>query len=419
MNRLNFHLTYLLLTNALTKLLLVLMLSIVVLPSFAQDKESLRDRKAKLLKQIDETNQLLKETQKTKAASISELRAIQSKIKARESLINNINQQKKALQRQIYQTQIEIKSLQKDLEHYREEYAQLAYYTYKSSLGNTPMLFLLSAKSFNDSYKRFSYLKRYHSYRKIQMNQIKETLVKLDDKETVLQSSKDSVQVLINEQVAQKNMIQKDYDKQNLLVSQLGKNEKKLKRDINKKKKTTKELDAAIAAIIQREIETARAASNNTENTTVSTSKSILAKTPEAIKLSNSFASNKGKLPWPVDRGIVSETFGEHTHPVLRGIKIKNNGVDIKTYKNAKVRAVFEGEVIFVRFVPGSNYTVIIRHGDYFTVYSNLQSANVQPKQKVATKQPIGIASTEDGNSAVHLEIWKDKVKMNPSSWIK
>ena len=197
--------------------------------------------------------------------------------------------------------------------------------------------------------------------------------------------------------VAQKNNIQKDYDKQNSLVTALKKDEKKLKRDIDKKKKAKRDLDNQIAAIIQKEIEDARKAAsvkNNTNNTTASTSKSVLAKTPEAIKLSNSFEANKGKLPWPVDRGIISGTFGEHAHPVLKGIKIKNNGIDIKTYEHAKVRAVYEGEVIFVRFIPGSNFTVMVRHGDYFTVYSNMESASISVGEKVNTKQVIGTAST-------------------------
>ena len=170
----------------------------------AQDKEALRNKKSQLLRQIEATNQLLKETQKNKAASMSDLRAIQSKINARESLISNINQQKKVFQKAIYKIQLDIKTLQNDLEHYRDEYAKLSYYTYKSSLGNTPMLFLLSAKSFNDAMKRFSYLKRYNSYRKIQMNQIKETIMELDVKEIELKASKDSVQVLINEQCCSK-----------------------------------------------------------------------------------------------------------------------------------------------------------------------------------------------------------------------
>jgi septal ring factor EnvC (AmiA/AmiB activator) len=219
---------------------------------------------------------------------------------------------------------------------------------------------------------------------------------------------------------------------QEIEINALKKKEQTLKKTLAAKEATKKKLDAEIRKVIEREIARERTAAAKkkekpkekgtataSSNTKATPKETVLKVTPETAALSGKFEANKGKLPWPVEKGVITETFGNHAHPVLKGITTNNNGIDIATSKDARVKSVYEGEVMGVVSIPGSGSAVLIKHGEYISVYSNLKSTSVAKGQKVKTGQALGTAGeNEDGVPEAHFEIWKEKTKLNPASWL-
>jgi len=275
---------------------------------------------------------------------------------------------------------------------------------------------LFSAESFNDAWVRLSYMKRYNAYRHMQAAQIK-------TKRTVLQTIMDDLKVqragkktLMAEQEEQKKKLTAEKVEKDKIVKGLSKQEKSIKTSIDKKKKEQDELKKKIADLIKKEIEAEKKKNTTTTGGTTTT----LENTPEFKALSASFVANMGKLPWPVEKGYIIETFGTHKHPDLKNVTTKNNGVDIKTQEGAAVRAVFKGTVVSILSNPGYHKAVLVKHGEYYTVYSNLASVSVKQNQQIDTKQTIGTAYTDPafGGAIVHLEVWKGTALLNPESWI-
>jgi septal ring factor EnvC (AmiA/AmiB activator) len=254
----------------------------------------------------------------------------------------------------------------------------------------------------------------------------------------VLKTDLNSKQALLGNEQQEKQELSKEKKEQESTLNQLQRKEKNLKKELAKKETAKKKLDAEIRKIIEREIAREKAALKARESkTTAAASKPKgtagttpekktspaaapeLRMTPETAALSGKFEANKGKLPWPVDKGVITESFGTHPHPVLKGITTYNNGVDIATSRNASVKAIFEGEVMGVVSIPGSGEAIILKHGEYLSVYSNLASVSVSKGQKVKTGSVIGTAGESgDGAPEAHLEIWKGKTKLNPALWI-
>lgn len=381
----------------------------------AQSKKELEDKKKKLQKEISLTNKLLNETKKNKELSLDELLKLKSKINARQGLISALNSEVRLYNNQIKQNIEVIASLEEDLKKLKSEYAKMIYYAYLHKNSYDKIMFIFASNSFNQAYKRLKYLQQYSEFRKNQANSIVKTQEELKLKITELdQAKQEKIALLSLEEQEKQKLAVEQVEKENVVKKLQGK-EQQLKQDLAKKQEAASKLQKAIQKIIEEEIRKAREAAKKAGNTSKG-----FPMTPEALKLSNSFAANKGKLPWPVLEGVITDRFGKHPHPVLTGIVINNNGIDISTTKGAIARAIFEGEVSSVAIIPGEGKVVMIRHGEYLSVYSYMTDVFVKKGDKIDTKQHLGTLVSEPGKSKtdVHLEIWKGMTKLNPEYWI-
>jgi septal ring factor EnvC (AmiA/AmiB activator) len=386
--------------------------------SFAQkqNKKDLENKKKMLQKEIDETNKLLAETKKNKKLSLNQLVMLNKKISVREELIATINSEIAVLNKQINENNESIKGLQNELTRLKNEYAKMIYYAYKNQDAYSKMMFVFAAQDFEQAYMRLKYLQQYSEYRHKQAEAIMNTKKNLNQKVQELEMKKTDKRVLLtNEEHEKKNLTSEKSEKEQVF-SELQQQESKLKKDLEKKKKDAQKLQQAIQRIIEKELEKAQkeAATQNKPKP----QKLVL--TPESQQLSNSFASNRGKLPWPVLKGVISERFGNHPHPLMKGVDINNNGIDITTSNGSLARAVFDGEVKGVVSMPGSGQFVLIRHGEFLTVYANLKDVYVKVGDKVKTKQNIGsvLLDEDDSKTVMHFEVWKGQTKLDPERWL-
>jgi septal ring factor EnvC (AmiA/AmiB activator) len=389
-----------------------------VMPSAAQDKKTqLQQQKAKIEQDISYTNKLLEETKKTKQASVNQIVLLNKQIEKRQELISAINSEIRDLDREINQTSDTIRLLQQTVERLKKEYASLIYYANKNRNSYSRLMFLFSSKDFNQAYQRLKYFQQYSVYRQNQVRVIRETEEELNQKLVLLEQQKKEKVLLKQAEVSEQQKLSKEKSQQDQAVRNLSKKEKELLKKLRESEKAARRLQKAIEDLIAEEIRKANEAAKKAGTKPAPENKFAL--TPAEMELSTNFAGNKGRLPWPTERGIISGTFGEHPHPVLKGIKTKNNGVDIATEKGSKARAVFEGVVSSTMTLPTFNNVVIVKHGEYLTVYSNLDQLYVKKGDKVKTKQVIGDISTDDsGKTKLHFELWHGKNLQNPEAWI-
>ena len=409
-------------------LFVFLLLAICSFNSFSQsgDKEALQDKKAKIQKEIKLTNTLLQKANKEKNQSLTTLKTLNKQIQSRQEIIQTLDLEVKMasiqignLKQQIQETQQSIVTQQELLDTLKSEYALMIRHAYLNRNAYDRLAFVFSAQSYNQAFKRLRYLQEYSQFRQKQVEEIQLTEQRLNDellalkrqkvllivakneKTQSLKASQIEIGILDNEQSSQKN-----------LLFRLRKKEKQLKKELQSKQSLAKELDKQIRKIIEEEIRLAKAKASKESD--------ILALTPEEQELADNFTSNKGKLPWPVERGVIIERFGVQAHPVLKGIETFNNGVKITTEEGAIVRAVFEGTVSRIIDIPGAGKAVILSHGDYFSVYSNLLKVSVKRGQSVLHKEKIGtvLTKTNPKESITELQIWKGSEKMDPSSWL-
>lgn len=401
------------------KLLLILILLLTGASTFAQSKKDLEKKKQQLQREIDETNKQLQATSKNKKLTATQVDALKKKIRLRQELVNTIDGELNALSNQIETTSGEISNLEHKMNQLKDEYANMIRFAQRNQGSYQRMMFVFASENFNQAYKRLKYLQQYSEDRKKQAALIDSTQNQLSSKKQVLVLQKSEKTSLRNTEIKEKQNLESDKKQQDGVLAKLQDNEKQLKKQLDEKQRAKRKLDQAIDAMVRKEIENAKKKATASGKKNV-TSSNVFSLTPEAQKLSSNFALNKGKLPWPVEKGRIASSFGEHPHPELKGIIIKNNGVDIQSAPNSQARSVFDGEVTGVIAIPGANSAIIIRHGDYLSVYSNLESVFVKKGDKVTTRQKIGKAytDTDEGFSEVHLEIWKGTVKLDPSSWL-
>ncbi|MEZ5146443.1 MAG: peptidoglycan DD-metalloendopeptidase family protein [Bacteroidales bacterium] len=383
-------------------------------PLFSQNKkEKLEENKKKIEQEIQYNTKLLDETKKTKSTTLNQLVILKKQIADRERLINNINEEIQTTNQQIELNNEILADLKKDLLHLKEEYAQMIYYAYKNRDSFDRLMFIFSARDFNQAFRRVKYFQQYAAYRETQA----ELIVKTQDDIAVtiqnLENFRNEKFTLLTRLEEERDKLNQERSLQNKTYQTLTKKEKELAATIKEKEKAAKKLQSEIEKIIAEEI---RLASEKSGTTSTGT----FALTPDEMELSASFQQNQGGLPWPVERGIISSTFGEHAHPVLKEVKTKNNGVDILTDEGMEARAVFGGEVTRVMSIPNYNYVVMIRHGEFLTVYSNLSEVYVTRGQKIDTKQAIGkiYTDTKDQKTELHFELWKGKTLLNPEGWL-
>jgi septal ring factor EnvC (AmiA/AmiB activator) len=384
----------------------------------AQSKKDLEKKKAQIHKDIEYTNNLLNETKNKKKGSLNELVILNKKIVIHEELIGTIHDELGILDGQIDETNSIIGSMEKDHKKLKEEYAMMIRFAYKNKGAYDRLMFLFASKDFNQAYKRIKYLQQYSEYRKKQVNLIVKAQLRLNDKRLELEGKRTSKKTLLTSQEHEKVALKSEKNEQVVLFNNLQDQEKQLKSELKEKLKAEARLNKAIEDIIKREIEKARVAAEKKGQKNV-TSANVFTSSPESQKVSDDFSANKGRLPWPVEQGVITGTFGDHPHPVLKGIRVKNNGIDINSNKGALARAIFDGMVTGVVVIPGSYKAVIIRHGQYLSVYSNLEQVYVRMGDKVNMKQSIGAVHTDDeSKTEVHLEIWKGTDKLDPSNWL-
>ena len=406
--------------NASIKYLLIIcFLLLAHFSVHAQRKSDLENRKAKIQKEIDFTNKQLQIVSKNKSATAEQLQTLRKKIQLRESLIRTINSEITEIGGEIQNTSREITTLEQDLKQLKDEYASMIRYAYKNRNMYQRMMFIFAAEDFNQAYKRMQYLQQYSENRMVQAQKIEATQEELTGKKKQLETRKNQKTSLRNNEQNEKSTLEKERKDHDVMMQNLTKREKRLRKELAEKQAAKKKLDRAIEALIKKEVDAARKKATAAGKKNV-TSTNVFSMTPEGQKLTNSFSGNRGLLPWPVEQGSISSNFGEHPHKELKGIVVKNNGVDIQTGKGANARAIFDGTVSGVISIPGSGKAVIIRHGSYLTVYSNLQSVSVSTGEKVTTKQTIGsVGLNGDGDRGeMHLEIWNNTTKLDPKGWL-
>lgn len=399
--------------------LILFFLLLLALPAVAQNKKELERKKQQLQKEIEETNRQLKATSNSKKLTASQVEALQKKIRLRQQLIGTINNELDGLNSEITTTSGEISSLENKMNQLKKEYANMILFAQRNQSSYQRMMFLFASEDFNQAFKRLRYLQQYSEDRKRQAMLIDSTQNHLNHKKEELEATKSEKMSLRNQELQQKKELEDDKKEQVKVLAGLQDREKKLRKQLEEKQRAKKKLDRAIDDLIRKEITAAKKKATASGKKNV-TNANVFTLTPESQKLSNSFAGNKGKLPWPVEKGSISSSFGEHPHPELKGIVVKNNGIDIRSAPNSSARAIFDGEVSGVITIPGSNSAVIIRHGEYLTVYSNLESVYVKKGDKVTTRQKIGqvYSDPSEGASELHLELWKGTTKLNPAPWL-
>ncbi len=393
---------------------ILMLLTLFASVAKGQGKQELQQKKKQLQKEIIYTNKLLNETAENKKASINQLVQLNKKIGAREELIRTMNQEIDLIDFSIDSNQTVLDSLNSTLKSLKDEYAKILRNAYKNRSAYDQLMFVFSSQDFNQAFKRLKYLQQFTRYRKSQVFKIEYTQEQLNKQlielEAVKQSKKNLLASIQNE--FQKLGSEK-YQKQTV-VNQLQGREKELKKQLQDKKKASQQLEKAIERIIAEEIRKARDAAKKAGKDSKG-----YPLTPEAKELSNSFTANQGKLPWPVLEGLITEKFGEHPHPALPGVKVQNNGIDISTTKGSIIRSIFEGEVTAVIIIPGGGKGLMIRHGEYLSVYTYFKELYVKKGDKVTTKQDLGVVVTDDDNKTnLHLEIWKNTTKLNPQLWL-
>lgn len=381
---------------------------------FGQSRTELEKRRVNSLKEISYTNKLIEETGKSKKYSYNKLLLIRSKIKSRNNLIFSINEEIDYLNSSIEVHQEIIIGLENDLVVLKKEYANLIYYSYLHKSKYDKVMFILASDNFNMAFRRLKYLQQYSKFRMVQAKRIETTKVEIGDKIVELELLKaDKNDLLIEEKIENQKLIVEKQQKDSE-VKQLSSKERELKLKLQSQNNLANKLQKEIARIIEEEARLAAAKLNNN-------STSFFQLTPEEQLIADIFSKNKTRLPWPTERGVITGDFGEQPHPFLKGIKILNGGIDISTTEGAIVRAIYEGTVSRVVAIPGAHKTIIIRHGNFLTVYSNLKGVVVNQGDKVTTKQTIGVVYTEsskDHKTVLQFQIWMGKEKLDPAEWL-
>ena len=450
------------------KFIVVAVLSIFVCSLQAQSVKELEKQRNKTLKLLESTSKMLNETKKSQRSSLNKLTIINKNIVERKTLINNIGKEINELDGEVQRLNQEKRLLENHLTTLKRDYARLVQEAHLNRNVYTKIMFVLSANSFDQSYRRLRYLQEYSDYRKQQVRKIENVKTQIVVKSDSLNKNKQTKVEVVKQKEVEANKLTNDEKKEKGMLTDLKKKEKKLMADLKKQQKIANDLNNKIARIIAEEIRKAelkrkaeqeRAAAeerkrlaaeekrrlaaeqknkgtkSSTPSTKPSTKKeekeiatsapvqsaSVSMLTKEEKLISGNFSANSGRLPWPTDKGFISGHYGVHPHPVLKHVTTNNKGVYIQTPSGTNARAVFEGEVTQRFSIPGSNNAVIIKHGEYRTVYANLTSIYVNIGDKVSAKQSIGKIYTDgdnDNKTELYFQIYKGRTLLNPEGWI-
>lgn len=373
-----------------------------------QNKEELERQKLKAMKEIELARELIEQTAEKRSSSLQQLRILQRGIDSRSALIAALDQEVRMLDRDIDAVQARINQLSRENDRNREEYARMIYFAYRNHTSYEKLMYILAGESISQSYQRYKYLKYIGEYRVRKAEEIMEMLEKLDIEREELAGLKEEKLVLMEEKGNEQENLVRQRKKRASMVEELNREEDRLIREIAEKERVAGELEARIREIIEEEARRMNAAN------------AAGALTPEQMLTGNNFRENKGRLPWPVERHVVTMGFGSTEFPGLKGSTINNMGIDINSTAGTQVKAVFEGEVTKVFPILGANYTVLVRHGDYLSVYQNLINVRVKGGDRVRTGQVLGEAFTDERNnvSQMHFQVWHERDILDPEEWL-
>ena len=377
---------------------------------FSQSIDDLQKKKQKAEKEIEFTTKLLNEVQKNQKLSLNRVQLLNKQIEQRNAVISTINDEISVYQQFIDNNNLAIRMMSADLKAIKKEYAELIRSAYRNRNAYDQVLFLLSADNANQAYRRYLYMKRYTAYRESQAEIINAIQLALDQKSEKLEQQKLIKLQLVTDTKVEARQLSQEKTQKNSEIEKLQKEQQTLRKKLQQQREIEQRLENEIQKIIEEEARKSKASGT--------TGFSL---TPEQKLVGESFVQNKKKLPWPVERGVITEHFGINQHPVLANVQTRNNGISISTETGAKVRAIFNGEVSRVFGITGGNSAIIIRHGKYLTVYSNLREVTVKKGDKVTTKQTIGTVYTDnddDNKTILKFQIWLENQKLNPEEWI-
>jgi septal ring factor EnvC (AmiA/AmiB activator) len=413
-------------------------------PFFSQTKtqssqKDLLSKKNRLNDDIKQLNSQLRQTKASKKSQINTIVVINTKIKVREELISTINNELTEINSVIKNNISEVNLLKASLEKLKGEYAKMIYFAQRNQDSYTKIMFLFSAGNFNQAYMRIKYFQQYATFRKKQANEIIATQVVLTGKLKDLEEKRHEKNVLLGSEKDEKIQLDGEKQQQEIVLSELQQQEKELKAELEKKKRDAENLQIAIKRLIEAEIKRkveesakiaaeklAKADKAEKNKTKIKSSKTKTAEakvtapelTAEAEAVGADFSSSRGKLPWPVTKGVICQPYGEYEHPAIKGFMMNNNGVEICANKGSQARSIFSGEVTSIAISPTGGKLIIIRHGEYLSVYSNIGDVFVKQGDKVTIKQAIGTILDEDGKTSMNLQIWKGQKTTDPSGWL-
>ncbi|MET3025430.1 peptidoglycan DD-metalloendopeptidase family protein [Flavobacterium sp. UW10123] len=414
------------------KFLLSLVLICATTFVWAQDsqQEKLEQRKAQIQQEIRDNEKMLQSVRKKEKSAVNEYLIQANKIKLKEKLINTTAKQERLIGNDMYINQVQVNKLKKELKVLKEDYAEMILKSYKSRSEQSRAMFILSSESFLQAYKRAQYLKQYTAFRKNQGLEIQSKTAQLVDFNAKLDGQRQVKKKIIAENQKEKVTLEVEKKEQQKLVNALKKDKNKIAADIRSKQNEAKRIDKQIDRLIREAIaeanrkaaaERAKANPGSSEAKTATVSSSKIAMTPEDKVLAADFKANRGRLPWPVEKGFISLGYGDQPHPLHPSITVHNSGVEITTEDGASARAVFAGEVSKVIVLSPVNKAVVIQHGDFFTVYQNLSSVSVSQGDKVTIKQNIGKVRTsgDTGKTIIKFLILQNTSNNNPEGWLQ
>ncbi|GGI56333.1 murein hydrolase activator EnvC family protein [Winogradskyella haliclonae] len=395
-------------------LVIITLFSVSVVSAQSDKQKALEAERQRLLKEINQLNSLYRLDKKKETSVVEQVEDVNFKIRVQQNLIKVINEQANQLTREINANQSEITQLRDQLKELKEDYAKMIVKSYKSKSEQSKVMFLLSSDNFKQAYKRLQYINQYKAYQKKQAEDIKAKTLDLQNLNLELSKQKEDKKKLIAENRKAKKALELEMKAQEELMVLIRKDLKKHAAEIRAKRQEADRIDREINKLIKEAI----AASNKKAGKTTSTGKFVL--TPAAKKLAANFEANRGKLRWPVDRGVIKSRYGLQRSITDKSVKNNYKSIYIATEKNAKVKAVFNGEVFRIQLIKNSNPVILITHGDYTTVYMNMSKINVKPGQKVKTGQVIGEAFTnkKTGKTLLGFRVYKNDATQNPEYWL-
>lgn len=387
---------------------IVICLMLLVLsnsPALGQSRADLEDQRRRTIEEIGYVDEMLKSTERERNQGIQALRIIGNKVSLRETVLKGMNEEIELLTGRIILNKTALDMMESDLQTLKDDYSRSVVNSYKMAKANPDVVYILSARDFNQGYKRVRYLQQVTRYRRNESEIIRELMQEIKGAKERLEKDLERISELQKRETQQKELLQAEQRRQQRMVQNLSNKEKQLRKELEDKKRIARRIEAEIARIIEEE--------------RLKAAKSQLS--PERKLIGDNFQDNRGRLPWPVERGIITAHFGVHPHPVLKYVTEENKGIEITSKGKVMARSVFKGEVSAISVIAGANITVIIRHGNYLTVYSNLINVRVRKGDKVDTRQEVGevyIDPQGDDNAVLKFMIFEEKTALDPEKWI-